>query len=88
MRLKRLNFKIIIPVVIFFFISMISLYASIPLLSEAVAHNNFLLRQFIFYIAGTVLLILTYRFNLETAYKYIDTGYFIVTALLVILFIG
>ena len=86
--MRKLSFyaKLIIPIIIFFFISLISVYSSLKFSGDNL--GNIFIKQLIFYIIGFIILILAY-YNKKRIVKYSLLSYlFFNGLLLILLFMG
>ena len=77
-----LNIKLIIPILIFFFISLIAVFSSQKITSSNL--GNIFIKQIIFYIIGFIILIISY-YNKKRITKYSFILYLFFNALLLIL---
>lgn len=77
--MKKINYGIIIPIFIFFIISIISIY------STSINSSNILSRQVIYYIIGFCIIILFQKIDTKNIFKYIIFFYILGNILLLLL---
>ena len=82
---RNIDYKIIIPLIIFCIISVTSIYSSSELLS--IHYNNLFIKQIIWYCIGFILIKLIMKIDLEVIFKHINILYIIGNVLLALVLI-
>ena len=84
---KYINYKIIVPIIIFMIISLLTIYSSQNLLSSS--YNNLYIKQGIWYLIGFICIFLIKNIDSDYIYKYSYIFYIIGNILLIlVLFLG